>query len=113
VRCPGCGERQVATLPGEVAASAFGPRLQAAVATLSVRNRISRGDVVELCEQLFCARISTGSVEAILQRTGDALAEPYEDLLEEVRLARMPFRGVGAAGCSRPGAAPRNRPRLA
>jgi transposase len=87
VRCPGCGKRQTATLPAEVAHSAFGPRLQAAVATLSVRNRISRRDVVELCEQLFCARISTGSVEAILQRAGDALAEPYEDLLEEVRLA--------------------------
>ena len=87
VRCPGCGERRTATLPAEVASSAFGPRLAAAVATLSVRNRISRRDVVELCEQLFCARISTGSVEAILQRTGDALAEPYEDLLEEVRLA--------------------------
>lgn len=87
VRCPDCGARPSAVLPGEVAHSAFGPRLQAAVATLSVRNRISRRDVVELCEQLFCARISTGSVEAILQRAGDALAEPYADLLEEVRLA--------------------------
>lgn len=87
VRCPGCGQRQTAALPAEVARSAFGPRLQAAVATLSVRNRISRRDVVELCEQLFSARISTGSVEAILQRAGDALAEPYADLLEEVRLA--------------------------
>ncbi|PZS24077.1 MAG: IS66 family transposase [Pseudonocardiales bacterium] len=87
VRCPDCGERRTAALPAEVAASAFGPRLQAAVATLSVRNRISRRDVVELCEQLFCARISIGSVEAILQRASDALAEPYEDLLEEIRLA--------------------------
>jgi len=87
VRCPDCGERQRGVVPGEVAASAFGPRLQAAVVTLSVRNRISRRDVVELCEQLFAARISTGSVEAILQRAGDALAEPYENLLEEVRLA--------------------------
>ncbi len=87
VRCPGCGESQRATLPAEIVHSAFGPRLQAAVTTLSVRNRISRRDVVELCEQLFAARISTGSVEAILQRAGDALAEPYADLLEEVRLA--------------------------
>ncbi len=87
VRCPGCGQRQTAVLPAEVAQSVFGPRLAAAVVTLSVRNRISRRDVVELCEQLFAARISTGSVEAILQRAGDALAEPYADLLEEVRLA--------------------------
>ena len=87
VRCPDCGQRQAAALPAEVAPSVFGPRLAAAVVTLSVRNRISRRDVVELCQQLFSARISTGSVEAILQRAGDALTEPYEDLLEEIRLA--------------------------
>ena len=88
VRCPGCGARQTGELPAKVAQSAFGARLQAAVVTLSVRNRISRRDVVELCEQLFAARISTGSVEAILQRAGDALAEPYEDLLARVRAAK-------------------------
>jgi transposase len=87
VRCRDCGARAIGALPAEVAASAFGARLQAAVVTLSVRNRISRRDVVELCEQLFAARISTGSVEAILQRAGDALEQPYEDLLERVRAA--------------------------
>jgi transposase len=88
VACPDCGTRQSAALPGEVAASAFGPRLQAAVVTLSVRNRSSRRDTVELCEQLFSSRISTGTVDAILQRAGDALAEPCADLLERVRSAR-------------------------
>jgi transposase len=88
VRCPDCGARQTGLLPAEVAASAFGPRLQAAIVTLSVRNRVSRRDVVECCEQLFSARISTGSVEAILQRTGDALEVPYAHLLAAVRGAR-------------------------
>jgi transposase len=87
VRCPDCGARASGALPAEVAQSAFGARLQAAVVTLSVRNRISRRDVVELCEQLFAARISTGSVEAILQRAGDALERPCEDLLARVRAA--------------------------
>jgi len=85
VVCPDCGARQTAALPAEFAASAFGPRLQAAVVTLAVRNRISRRDTVELCEQLFSSRISTGTVEAILQRAADALAEPCADLLERVR----------------------------
>jgi len=85
VRCPDCGAKQRGALPTEVAASAFGPRLQAAIVTLSVRNRISRRDVVELCEQLFAARICTGSVEAILQRASDALEVPYDELLAEVR----------------------------
>jgi transposase len=85
MRCPGCGRRRRAKLPSEIAASSFGPRLQAAVATLSVRNRISRRDVVELCEQLYGSRISTGTVEAILARIADALAEPCDDLLARLR----------------------------
>jgi len=88
VRCPGCGAHARGQLPGQVTQSAFGPRLQAAIATLSVRNRISRRDVVELCEQLFSSRISTGTVEAILTRTGEALSGPHSDLLERLRCAR-------------------------
>ena len=65
--------------------SAFGCGLQAAIATLSVRNRVSRRDVVELAEELFGARISTGSVDAILARASESLASPHEDLLERVR----------------------------
>ena len=61
--------------------SAFGPRFHAAVAVLSVRNRVSRRDVVECCEQLFGARISAGTVDAILERVADALVEPDADLL--------------------------------
>jgi transposase len=88
VRCPGCGKRCGGVLPAHVAASAFGPRLQAAVVSLSVRNRISRRDVVELCEQLFSSRISAGTVDAILARAADALSEPCADLLDRVRRAR-------------------------
>lgn len=84
-RCPDCAATVTAVLPIEVASSAFGPRLQAAIVTLSVRNRISRRDVVELCEQLFSSRISTGTIDAILTRAGDALAEPYADLRGRVR----------------------------
>ena len=87
VRCSRCGELTRGELPAQVVASAFGPRLQAAVATLSMRNRISRRDVVELCEELFASRICTGTVESILNRAGGALAEPHADLLERLRCA--------------------------
>ena len=87
VRCPDCGGRPRGELPAGVGASAFGPRFHAAVAVLSTRNRISRRDVVELCEQLFGSRISSGTVDAILARVADALSDPYEDLLERVRSA--------------------------
>jgi hypothetical protein len=75
--CPDCGAHTRAVLPKEVTQSAFGPHLQATIATLSVRNRISRCDVVELIEELFCARISAGAVDAILTRASQALAEPH------------------------------------
>jgi transposase len=88
VRCPSCGAQACGQFPDEVAASAFGPRLQAALVALSVRNRVSRRDVVELAEELFAARISTGTVEAILARASEALAKPHEDLLARVRAAQ-------------------------
>ena len=87
LRCPDCGLTARAALPPEVAAGAFGPRLQAAVATLSVRNRVSRRDLVELVEELFGCALASGTVDAIVQRTGQALALPYEDLLAHIRSA--------------------------
>jgi hypothetical protein len=88
VRCPACGCQRTGELPPDVAGSAFGPRLQAAVVALSVRNRVSRRDLVELCEELFGARINVGSIDAILDRAGDALEAPYEQLLGRVRRSR-------------------------
>ena len=87
LRCPDCGRTTRAELPPEVPAGAFGPRLQAAVATLAVRNRVSRRDAVELIAELFGTHLSAGSVEAILQRAALALDEPYEDLLGHIRAA--------------------------
>jgi hypothetical protein len=72
-------------LPADVACGAFGPRLRAAIATLAVRNHVSRRDTTELLGELFGADISTGTVDAIVRRVGGALAEPYGDLLDHVR----------------------------
>lgn len=85
--CPDCGKATRAELPADVPAGAFGPRLEAAVATLAVRNRVSRRDTVELMGELFGARLASGTVDAILARAGEALAEPYEDLLARIRSA--------------------------
>src|SRR5450830_171209 len=87
LRCPECGAVTRAELPAGVPPGAFGARLQAAVATLAVRNRVSRRDTTELLRELFGAELSTGSIDAILQRAARALDEPYEDLLGHVRAA--------------------------
>ena len=84
LRCPGCKRKTAAALPAWVAGSAFGPRLQAAVVTLTARNRVSRRDMSELARDLFGLRLSAGAVDAICQRASAALALPHEKLVEKV-----------------------------
>jgi len=87
LRCPACAAETRAELPAEVPRGAFGPRLQAAVATLAVRNRVSRRDTVELMGELFGVELCTGSSDAIVQRAGEALAQPYARLHDQIRSA--------------------------
>jgi transposase len=87
VRCPGCAASTRAELPHGVPRWAFGPRLQAAVVTLAVRNRVSRRDTTELADELFGVEISTGSVDGIVHRAGEALAAPHTRLEQELKSA--------------------------
>jgi transposase len=89
VCCPGCGGETWARLPPEVPAGAFGPRLQAAVALLSGRYRLSRREVAAVCGDLLGARLAVGSVDALCQATAAALAEPVADLTAAVRKAAV------------------------
>lgn len=84
LRCPGCGKKTVAELPDEVAGSPFGLDLQAAVVTLTARNRVSRRDMSELAVDLFGLGLSPGAVDAICQRASAALVDPHEQLVEKV-----------------------------
>ena len=87
LRCPACAAETRAELPGDVPRSCFGPRLQAAVATLAVRNRVSRRDTSELARELFGVELATGSVDAIVQRAGEALAAPHTRLEQAIKSA--------------------------
>ena len=87
VCCPECATATRAELPRELPRSAFGPRLQAAVVTLAVRNRVSRRDTTELARELFGVELATGSVDAIVQRTGAALAAPHTRLEQQIKSA--------------------------
>jgi len=84
VRCRDCLARTSALLPEEIDASPFGPRLQAAVVTLTARHRISRRGICELARDLFGVTLSTGAVDAICQRASDALAGPHLQLQDWV-----------------------------
>jgi transposase len=89
LRCPGCAAETRAELPAGASRSAFGPRLQAAVVTLTVRNRVSRRDTTELARELFGVELATGSVDTIVQRAGEALAGPYTRLEQELKAASV------------------------
>lgn len=87
LRCSTCAAETRAELPPDVSRGAFGPRLQAAVVTLAVRNRVSRRDTTELLRELFGAELSTGSVDAIVSRAGEALEAPYAHLHSQLKEA--------------------------
>jgi transposase len=84
LRCPRCRRRTAAALPAEVSGSAFGPKLQAAVVTMTARNRVSRRDMSELADELFGIGLAVGTVDAICQRASAALAEPHQRLVASV-----------------------------
>jgi transposase len=85
LRCPDCRVETTAALPPGIGSSAFGPRLRAAIVTLTARNRISRRAAGELAGEMFGARLSTGSVDAICQHAADVLAGPYGRLRDWIR----------------------------
>ena len=89
VRCLACTSRTRAELPRGLPWSAFGPRLQAAVVTLAVRNRVSRRDTTELARELFGVELASGSVDAIVQRAGQALAAPHTRLEQQIKAAAV------------------------
>ena len=96
LRCPACAAETRAELPAKVPRGAFGPRLQAAVVTLAVRNRVSRRDTTELLRELFGAELASGSVEAIVRCAGEALEAPYARLHEQ--LTRVPVVNIDETG---------------
>jgi len=84
VCCPECASVTIAEPPAS-SRWAFGPRLQAAVVTLAVRNRLSRRATTELARELFGVELATGTADAIVQRAGEALAAPHTRLEQELK----------------------------
>ena len=85
--CPECGRTVRAELPPGVPRGCFGSKLEAAIAALTVRNRLSRRQLVALMDELFGCPIAVGTIDAILTRTAETLAPVYDELLEQARAA--------------------------
>jgi transposase len=104
LRCPACRAKTTAELPAVIGGSAFGPGLQAAIVTLTARNRISRRGIVELARDLFGASLSTGAVDQVCQRASDALAGPHlqlQDWVLDQRAVHVDETGWRTAGDGR------------
>ncbi len=84
LRCLRCAAKTTAVLPDEIGCSAFGPRLAAAIVSMTARNRISRRDMTELARELFGIGLSVGAVDAICQRAAAALLSPHAQLVQAV-----------------------------
>ncbi len=87
VCCPVCGGETRATLPSDVPTGAFGPHLQATVAVLCGRYRLSRREVVDLCDDLLGAPLALGSVDRLCRDTAAALAGPVAEVTAALRAA--------------------------
>jgi transposase len=89
LRCPGCGKLQLAGLPAGVSGSAFGPKLEAHIATLAGVFRLSRRQVAEVIREMFHIDISVGAVDTTIMRMSAVLADPWERLREAIREAEV------------------------
>lgn len=86
VTCPRCGGFNLPDWPAE-GASFVGPRMQALLALLVGRFRLSRREAEEFAWEALGdkARICLGSVKNLESRTAAALEKPYEKALEGIR----------------------------
>lgn len=84
VLCDACGQSTQASLPAAVTASAFGPRLTALIASLTVAQRVSRRGLEEVLADVLGCPIALGTVQARVEEVSAALARPVAALQEQI-----------------------------
>ena len=89
--CRCCGEITQATVPAEIRAHSFGPRLTGALSYLSGAQGISKRGIEEIAETIFGVPISLGTVANLEQEVSAALAPAHQEALEAVRKADVKF----------------------
>lgn len=99
--CSCCGTLTWATIPEEVRAHAFGPRLGAAVAYLSGSPHVSKRGIEEIVETLFGLPIALGSVANLEQEMSAALEAAHGEAQQAVRQA--PIKHVDETGWKQAG----------
>ncbi len=87
MRCAACGHVTPAPLPVDMPAGSFGPQLQATVALLTGRYRLSQREVADLGDTLLATPLSLGSVDGRCQGASNALTAPVAEAQTSVARA--------------------------
>lgn len=80
-----CGTVTHGQLPAGVSYSAFGPRLQAIVATLSAAYRLSKRNVQQVLADMLGVELSLGSISKLEMATSHALQAPVDEAMDVAR----------------------------
>jgi transposase len=83
--CPCCSTSTCATLPADVEASHYGPRLSGLVGLLGSAFPLSFRKTQALLDQLLGVEISRGAIARVRQRLSAALAQPMAEALDAAR----------------------------
>lgn len=87
--CPCCGKARLAALPDGVSETAFGPRIEAHIATFAGVYRLSRRQIAKVVSEALGIPISTGAVDAVIMRMSEALKDPWKVLHDAVKKASL------------------------
>jgi transposase len=94
--CACCGHVTRETIPVQIRAHAFGPRLAAVLSYLCGSQFVSQRGLEDVCEVVFGVPLSLGSVTALQEQMSAALQPAHEEIAAEVRPA--PIKHVDETG---------------
>jgi transposase len=99
--CSCCGHVTRETIPAEIRAHAFGPRLAAVLGYLQGSHHVTHRGLEEVSEVVFAVPLSLGSVTALQGQMSAALLPAHEEIAGEVRPA--PAKNVDETGWKQAG----------
>jgi transposase len=99
--CLCCGHVTRESIPAEIRAHAFGPRLAAVLSYLSGSQYVSQRGLGDVCEVVFGVPLSLGSVTTLQEQMGQALEPAHREIAAEVRPA--PVKNVDETGWKQAG----------
>ncbi len=83
--CPCCSTSTCATLPADVEATSYGPKLSALVGLLGSAFPLSFSKTQALLDQLLGVEISCGTIATIRRALSAALEQPMQEALDFAR----------------------------